>query len=336
VRVVVAKTMKEVKHSHVTPLPSKIDEREWEATETWYTCTMKTPEIGQVRALLMEGSDRQAADLLVTQGTLFWAPAWPKWLAASPTSKVGWWVRATGVRMEKKQIILEIPTVQRDEFHRLGDIRVDGPVNIKEGEAWRLRQVIRATVPAMAVLAEIELERNTGGFRRCEALQTFQDREPKGETERSEDRREAPIQRPRVEKVEELPVIDFKVDWKALQQRLDTGQEKGNLKGVLCKKGQAHQMDAEKKKMTGIEKRSIRKGRPREAKIFDKTVIDETGWELLKLWHRKEAVLQWDRAWERTTTWESAGGRTLDWTITSELRSSRELKLMVRAHTLTL
>ena len=58
---------------------------------------------------------------------------------------------------------------------------------------------------------------------------------------------------------------------KALQQRVDTGQAKGNLRGVLCKKGQAHQMDAEKKKMTGIEKRNIRRGRPREAKIFDKS-----------------------------------------------------------------
>ena len=57
----------------------------------------------------------------------------------------------------------------------------------------------------------------------------------------------------------------------ALQQRVDTGQAKGNLRGVLCKKGQAHQMDAEKKKMTGIEKRNIRRGRPREAKIFDKS-----------------------------------------------------------------
>ena len=204
----------------------------------------------------MEGSDRQAADLLVTQGILFWAPAktWPEWLAASPTSKAGWWVRATGVRMEKKHIILEFRSVQRDEFHRLGDRRVDGPVNIKAEEAWRLRQVIRATVPVMAVLAEVELERSAGGFRGFEALQTFQEREPKGETERSEDRREAPIHRPRGKKVKELPVIDFKVDWKALQQRVDTRQEKGNLRGVLCKKGQAHQMDAEKKKMTGIEK----------------------------------------------------------------------------------
>ena len=70
--------------------------------------------------------------------------------------------------MEKKQIILEIRSVQRDEFHRLGDIRVD--VNIKAGEAWMLRQVIQATVPAMAVLAEDELARSVGGFRRCEAL----------------------------------------------------------------------------------------------------------------------------------------------------------------------
>jgi hypothetical protein len=99
---------------------------------------METPEIGQERALRMEGSDRHAADLLVyllflqeqikgiiiTQGTLFWASAktWPEWIAASPTTKAGWWVRATGVRMEKKQIILEIRSVQRDEFHRLGDI----------------------------------------------------------------------------------------------------------------------------------------------------------------------------------------------------------------------
>jgi hypothetical protein len=250
VRGVVAKTLKETKHRHVTPFPSKIDGREWEATETWYTCTMKTPEIGQVRALLMEGSDRKAADLLVTQGTLFWASAktWPEWIAASPTTKAGWWVRATGVRMEKKKIILEIRSVQRDEFHRLDDIRVDRPVNIKAGEAWRLRQVIRATVPVMAVLAEDELERSAGGFRRCEALQTFQEREPKGETERSEDRREPPFQRPRGAKVEELPVIDFKVDWKASQQRVDTGQEKGKLRGVLCKKGQAHKWTLKRRK----------------------------------------------------------------------------------------
>ena len=71
VRGVVAKTMKTVKQRHVTPFPSQIDGREWEATETWYTCTMKTPELGQVRALLMEVSDRQAADLLVIQGTVF-------------------------------------------------------------------------------------------------------------------------------------------------------------------------------------------------------------------------------------------------------------------------
>jgi hypothetical protein len=70
VRGVVAKTMKTVKQRHVTLFPSKIDEREWEATET-YTCTMKTSEIGQVRALLMEVSDSQAADLLVIQGTVF-------------------------------------------------------------------------------------------------------------------------------------------------------------------------------------------------------------------------------------------------------------------------
>ena len=75
-----------------------------------------------------------------------------------------------GSQKGKKQIILEIRSVQRDEFHRLGDIRVDGPINIKAGGAWRLRQVIQATVPAMAVLAEDELARSVGGFRRCEAL----------------------------------------------------------------------------------------------------------------------------------------------------------------------
>jgi hypothetical protein len=36
--------------------------------------------------------------------------------------------------MEKEQIILEIRSVQRDKFHRLGHIRVDGPVNINAGE----------------------------------------------------------------------------------------------------------------------------------------------------------------------------------------------------------
>jgi len=53
--------------------------------------------------------------------------------------------------MEKQEIILEIHSEQRDEFHRQGDIRVDGPDTLKKGLPWRLRQVMQATAPAMAV-----------------------------------------------------------------------------------------------------------------------------------------------------------------------------------------
>ena len=41
------------------------------------------------------------------------------------------------------EIILEIRSVQRDEFHRQGDIRVDGPDTLKKGLPWRLRQVMQ-------------------------------------------------------------------------------------------------------------------------------------------------------------------------------------------------
>ena len=84
----------------------------------------------------------------------------------------------------------------------------------------------------------------------------------------------------------------------------------------------------QKKKAFGEEGR-------RRARSSTKKVIDETRWELLKLWHGAEAANKWDREWERTTSWDSEGGRILDWTLTSELRRSRGLKLMVRAHTLT-
>jgi hypothetical protein len=57
---------------------------------------------------------------------------------------------------------------------------------------------------------------------------------------------------------------------KGQAQRVDTGQEKGKLRGVLCRKGQAHQMHACKKKMKEIGKRSTRRGGQREAKIGDK------------------------------------------------------------------
>ena len=129
VKGVVARKVEETKHRHVVPFPSKIDGNVWAVMETWYTCTMKAPDTGQVRTLLREGRDKQAAELLVTQGTLFWAPAltWQGWAASVSTSKAGWWVRATGVRMEKQEVILEIRSVQRAEFHRQGDIRVDGP-----------------------------------------------------------------------------------------------------------------------------------------------------------------------------------------------------------------
>jgi hypothetical protein len=152
------------------------------------------------------------------RGTLFWAPAktWPEWIAVSPTSKTGWWVKATGVRKEGKQLTLEIRSVQRDEFHRLGDIRVDGPANIRAGQAWRPRQVIQATPPTFEVLVEDELERGARGFQRC-ALQTFRDTEPRVEAERSEEGREPPIQRPREAMAVALPVISFEVDWGAAQ-----------------------------------------------------------------------------------------------------------------------
>ena len=96
-----AKTVEEMKHRHVVPFPSKINGNEWAVMETWYTCIMKAPDTGQVRTLLREGRDKQAAELLETQGTLFWAPAltWQGWTASASTSKAGWWVRATGVRM---------------------------------------------------------------------------------------------------------------------------------------------------------------------------------------------------------------------------------------------
>ena len=103
------------------------------------------------------------------------------------------------------------------------------------------------------------------------------------------------------------PVIDFKVDWKASQGRLDTGQERGKLAGVMCKKGQAHQTEAAKKRTMRRDKRSIRRGAPREKKVSDKKVIDETRWELLKLWCGNAAVQQWDEAWERTAKWELGG-----------------------------
>ena len=78
-------------------------------------------------------------------------------------------------------------------------------------------------------------------------MQAFREKEPKVAVERSEGQPAAPIQRPRGKKAVELPVIDFKVDWKASQGRLDTGPEIGKLAGVMCKKGQAHQTEAARK-----------------------------------------------------------------------------------------
>ena len=104
-RSLVAKTVEEMKHRHVVPFPSKINGNEWAVMETWYTCIMKAPDTGQVRTLLREGRDKQAAELLETQGTLFWAPAltWQGWTASASTSKAGWWVRATGARMRSRR-----------------------------------------------------------------------------------------------------------------------------------------------------------------------------------------------------------------------------------------
>ena len=47
-----------------------------------------------------------------------------------------------------------------------------------------------------------------------------------------------------------LPVISFEVDWGAAQQRVENGQEKGELRGVMCRKGQDHRLDTGEHKRT--------------------------------------------------------------------------------------
>ena len=87
---------------------------------------------------------------------------------------------------------------------------MDGPANIRAGQAWWLRQVLQATPPTLSVLAEDELERGAGGFKRCDALQTFRDTEPRVEAERSEEGREPPIQRPREAMTVTLPLAEIR------------------------------------------------------------------------------------------------------------------------------
>jgi len=61
VRGVLAKTVKEKRHRHISQFPSRIDGREWEVKETWYTCTTRALTVGRAKTLLMEGKDLQAA-----------------------------------------------------------------------------------------------------------------------------------------------------------------------------------------------------------------------------------------------------------------------------------
>jgi hypothetical protein len=49
--------------------------------------------------------------------------------------------------MEKQEVILEIRSVQRDEFHRQGDIRVDGPDTLRKGQPWGLARVVSTFRP---------------------------------------------------------------------------------------------------------------------------------------------------------------------------------------------
>ncbi len=57
-----------------------------------------------------------------------------------------------------------------------------------------------------------------------------------------------------------LPVISFEVDWGEAQQRMDNGKEKGELRGVLCRKGQSHRLDTGEQRKTEGKKRSIQRG----------------------------------------------------------------------------
>ena len=336
---IVAEKEKVTKHRRVVPFPSRVDESEWEMSEKWYTCTMKAPELGEVsRLLFVTNKDEEAAELLVKEGITFWAPrqTWPTWESAATNTKTGWWVKAIRVRKESKRILLEIRSVHRDEFHRHGDIRVDGPNTLKAEEPLRLRQIMKAQIPSFAVLAEEELSEGVGGFKRCSALR--QAREPNAnevDNPRGTEEEETPIKRKRSKAADDLPVVNFTIDWEADKQRVERREEEGVTWNIIRRKGQAHRDKGGGEKQGRRQKRSIKKGGTKGSKITDKQVIDETRWELLKHWNHDKAILEWDKEWRRTVEWENKGGRTLNWTVSSSLMQSRELTTTVRAHTLT-
>ena len=240
------------------------------------------------------------------------------------------------MRKESKRILLEIRSVHRDEFHRHGDIRVDGPNTLKAEQPLRLRQIMKAETPSLAVLAEEELSEGVGGFKRCSALQQAMESgaaeviHPRGVVEAV-----TPSSRTRNKAGESLPVIKFTIDWGADKQRVERREEEGVTWNIVRKQGQAHRTNGGREKQGRRQKRSSNKGGAKGSKITDKQVIDETRWELLKHWNHDKAVMEWNKEWRRTVEWENEGGRTLNWTVSSSLMQSRELTTTVRAHALT-
>ena len=105
----------------------------------------------------------------------------------------------------------------------------------------RLRQIIKAHIPSFAVLAEEELSEGVGGFKRCSALR--QAREPnanEADNPRGTEEEETPIKRKRSKAADDLPVVNFTIDWEADKQRVERREEEGVTWNIIRRKGQAH------------------------------------------------------------------------------------------------
>ena len=156
-----------------------------------------------------------------------------------------------------------------------------------------------------------------GGYVPCTALRQYQQQQPVPAAPEGPVIRYPPIVRRPYAPDLVIPQVKFGMDMTALNPWDMSFVWKGETTRITVHHGQAF-IGSKPRKSVG---KSLKCGGARRARIRGSYHIDAGRLAILRKWHGHEDMVSiWKSEWDRLGAWEEAGGRTLHWAITTNLR----------------
>ncbi|MBL6911070.1 MAG: hypothetical protein ISR34_11690 [Pirellulales bacterium] len=318
-----------------TPHATLLASKQWTSESVWFLCTISYGLPQSIDAMLARtwslDADRQAAQKLCDDQVVFWAPkdVW-NWQSTSHSNKAGWIVQACGMIERPRGIVLVVRSLHQDEQHREGEIWMTsdaGPSLRRLHAAHKQR-----TQSPMVYLSAAEVGvLDEGGYVPCTALRQYQQQQPVLAAPEGPVIRYPPIVRRPYAPDLVIPQVKFGMDMTALKPWDMSFVWKGETTRITVHHGQAF-IGSKPRKSVG---KSLKCGGARRARIRGSYHIDAGRLAILRKWHGHEDMVSiWKSEWDRLGAWEEAGGRTLHWAITTNLRQQYTLKNAVYVHSL--